>query len=310
MNKVEKQTKFEAKKQISIFNNLSLLLFKSFIKEPKSIVFMLIVPIFFNIMFFFIMGSKYNQVGDTEKYAILFSYTLLPSMTCLTLLTPAVVEWKNSVFLKRIDITGIRKSVFIAALWLVYLTAGIVSFFILMIFNIIFSEILNASSGGNDPTLIQLMGKINWGYFLLAMILITLTSIALATMFGGLFSSSGSSQGVIMMVYFFSIFLSGIMLPPEIFETSKGMIIMTYFIPHKYGVFLFLYATRGWGKGGWDAPFNKHYTQKMEENGILSPDKLIGQDFTTTWQPILGAILILAAIFTITTFTFKWSAKK
>ncbi|AUM62732.1 ABC transporter permease [Spiroplasma monobiae] len=310
MNKVGKQVNFDAKKQISIFNNLSLLLFKSFIKEPKSIIFMIVVPIFFNIMFFFIMGGKYGQTPGTEKFAILFAYTLLPCMTCLTLLAPAVVEWKNSVFLKRIDITGIRKSVFIAALWLVYLIAGIVSFIIMMLFNIIFSEILNAMSVEKANTLIKLMGNIHWGYFLLSMVLITLTSIALATMFGGIFSSSGSSQGMIMMVYFFSIFLSGIMLPPEIFETSKGMIIFTYFIPHKYGVFLFLYATRGWNNGGWDNPFNKHYEIKFDDTGKPTPGDFIGQDFTSTWQPIIGAILILAAIFTITTFTFKWSAKK
>ncbi|WP_339020279.1 ABC transporter permease [Spiroplasma endosymbiont of Atherix ibis] len=302
MNKVKKHSKFEVKKQISIFKNLSLLLYKSFIKEPKSIIFMIFVPIFFNIMFFFIMGAKIQG----EKYGVLFGYTLLPCLTCLTLLAPAVVEWKNSVFLKRIDITGIRKSMFIAALWFVYLIAGIVAFFLMMIFNLIFSQIHKLVSSSDLLSFAQLLGQINWGYMLLSMILITLTSIALATFFGGLFSSVGSMQGMIMMIYFFSIFLSGIMLPPEAFETSKGMIIFTYFIPHKYGVFLFLYATRGWSDKGWDSGFNKHYSNPME----TTSENFIGQDFTSTWQPILGAILILIAIFALTSFTFKWSAKK
>ncbi|AUB31576.1 ABC transporter permease [Spiroplasma floricola] len=302
MTKTEKKNKFEVKKQISIFNNLSLLLYKSFIKEPKSIIFMIFVPIFFNIMFFFIMGAKIQG----EKYGALFGYTLLPCLTCLTLLAPAVVEWKNSVFLKRIDITGIRKSMFIGALWFVYLIAGIVAFFLMMIFNLIFSQIHKLVSSSDALSFAQLLGKVNWGYMLLSMILITLTSIALATFFGGLFSSVGSMQGMIMMIYFFSIFLSGIMLPPEAFESSKGMIIFTYFIPHKYGVFLFLYATRGWSDKGWESGFNNHYKNPMQPIS----EEFIGKDFTATWQPILGAVLILAAIFALTTFTFKWSAKK
>ncbi|ALD66492.1 ABC transporter permease [Spiroplasma cantharicola] len=295
MNKLKKQKDVNIKKQISIFNNLSLLLSKSFIKEPKSIIFMLIVPIFFNIMFFFIMGEKAAIGGNGNPNSILFAYTLLPCLTCLTLLAPAVVEWKNSVFLKRIDITGIRKGMFIGALWFVYLIAGIISFILMMIFNLIFSEIYSLALNKNDPTFAKLLGGVHWGYLLLSMILITLTSIALATMFGGLFSSVGSMQGMIMMIYFFSIFLSGIMLPPETFESSKGMIIFTYFIPHKYSVFIFLYATRGWSDKGWDSGFNLHDGSK---------------DFTATWQPVLGAILILIAIFTITTLTFKWTAKK
>ncbi|WP_342259150.1 ABC transporter permease [Spiroplasma endosymbiont of Dioctria linearis] len=294
MNKLKKQKDLNIKKQISIFNNLSLLLSKSFIKEPKSIIFMIVVPIFFNIMFFFIMGEKSGQ-----GHSILFAYTLLPCLTILTLLAPAVVEWKNSVFLKRIDITGIRKGMFIGALWFVYLIAGIIAFILMMIFNLIFSEIYSLALNDNQPTFAKLLGDVHWGYLILSMILITLTSIALATMFGGLFSSVGSMQGMIMMVYFFSIFLSGIMLPPETFESSKGMIIFTYFIPHKYAVFIFLYATRGWNGDGWDSEFNWH--QKLGDGS---------RDFTATWQPVLGAILILITIFIITTLTFKWTAKK
>lgn len=300
MNKVEKQSNFDLKKQFHIFNNLALLIYKSFIKEPKSIIFMIFVPIFFNIMFFFIMGAKIQG----EKYASLFAYTLLPSLTCLTLLAPAVVEWKNTVFLKRIDTTGIKKSMFVAALWLVYLIAGIIAFFLMMIFNLIFCELHKLMTKSNATSFASLLDDVNWGYLLLSVVLITLTSIALATMFGGLFSLVGSMQGMIMMVYFFSIFLSGIMLPPEAFETSKGMIIFTYFIPHKYSVFLFLYATRGWSDQKWDSGFNTHYKDPATKTDF------IGQDFSATWQPVLGALLILIAIFAITSLTFKWSAKK
>lgn len=274
------------KKQSSIFNNLNLLVYKSFIKEPRSIIFMLIVPIFFSVMFFFIF--KGNESAPF-KGALLFNYALLPCLTVLTSLTPAIVEWKNSVFLKRIDITGVKKSMFIASIWLVYLLAGLFFYILVLCFNLVFSIVVLGTGVNND--FLYSFKTINFGYLFLSIILICATSIALATLFGGIANSSGSIQGIVMMVYFFSIFLSGVMLPAQALFTNKGIVIFTYFIPHKYPVFLYMYAfnSNGWINGS---------VQGLEKS------------FTAIWQPIVGSFAILAVLFTLTTFTFKWTAKR
>ncbi|AVN62646.1 ABC transporter permease [Mesoplasma coleopterae] len=283
----KKMDTFNFKKQSSVFKNLTLLVYKSFIKEPRSIIFMLVVPIFFSVMFFFIFKGK----DETVTGALLFNYALLPCLTVLTSLTPAIVEWKNSVFLKRIDITGVKKSMFIASIWLVYLLAGLFFYFVVLSFNLIFSIAVLGTGAKND--FINQFKVINFGYLFLAIILICATSIALATLFGGIANSSGSIQGVVMMVYFFSIFLSGVMLPAQSLFTSKGIVIFTYFIPHKYPVFLYMYA---FNAEGW-----KNSTQSTQ--GLV-------KSFTDVWQPIVGSLAILAGLFTLTTFTFKWTAKR
>ncbi|ATQ35818.1 ABC transporter ATP-binding protein [Mesoplasma entomophilum] len=278
---------FNFKKQSSIFKNLTLLVYKSFIKEPRSIIFMLIVPIFFSVMFFFIFKEKSGQYAGS----LLLNYALLPCLTVLTSLTPAIVEWKNSVFLKRIDITGVKKSMFIASIWLVYLLAGLFFYILVFSFNLVFSIAVLGTNNSNS--LLQSFKTINFGYLLLAIILICATSIALATLFGGIANSSGSIQGVVMMVYFFSIFLSGVMLPADSLYSNKGIVIFTYFIPHKYPVFLYMYALDS----------ERWLSSVSGSQGIV-------KSFTSSWQPIVGSLAILAGLFTLTTFTFKWTAKR
>ncbi|ATZ21171.1 ABC transporter permease [Mesoplasma coleopterae] len=285
----KKMDTFNFKKQSSIFKNLTLLVYKSFIKEPRSIIFMLIVPIFFSVMFFFIFGKE----GKT-----LFNYALLPCLTVLTSLTPAIVEWKNSVFLKRIDITGVKKSMFIGSIWLVYLLAGIFFYIVVLSFNAILSII--ALGTGDSNSFLKAFSSIKIGYLLLSIILICATSIALATLFGGIANSSGSIQGIVMMVYFFSIFLSGIMLPTESLFKSQGMVIFTYFIPHKYPVFLYMYS---FSKTGWTETYQGMQGTQVTFQGAVN-------SFTSSWQPIVGSLAILAGLFTLTTFTFKWTAKR
>ncbi|WP_338971251.1 ABC transporter permease [Spiroplasma endosymbiont of Panorpa germanica] len=283
------KSEFGLKRSLNVFKNLFLLISKSFFRNARGPLFMFIVPIFFMIMFFSVIGNK-SSGGQS-----LYPYLLLPSLTILTSLAPAIVEWKNSVFLKRIDTTGVKKGMFLGALWLFYLLVSLVALVVMFIVALIIGEIIKSPEG--TKSFASTLSQINWGWLILATILVSLTSIGLATLFGGLFNSEGAMQGIVMMVYFFSIFFSGIMIDPSVVETSKGMMIFTYFIPHKYSVFLFLYATQGSINSGWDSSFNNHVA-------------FGGKDFTATWQPILGATLIIAALFLITVFTFKWSAKK
>lgn len=299
MNKLQitkSKPSFDLKKTAGIFNNLLLLISKSYFRNARGPLFMFVVPTFFTVLFFFILGNKFSG------HMSLYGYMLLPALTIMTSLAPAIVEWKNSVFLKRIDTTGVKKSMFLGALWSFYVILGFVAFIFMIIISLILSLIAAPSQDeiGFKGTLIESFAKINWGFLILSLLLVMLTTIGIATLFGGLFNNEGSMQGIIMMVYFFSLFLSGIMLPPVMFEKSQFMIGFTYIIPLKYAVFLFLYATQGFvDASGWNSSFNNH-----EINGIYI------QDFSATWQPILGAILIIVALFITTTFTFKWVAKK
>ncbi|WP_027063419.1 ABC transporter permease [Mesoplasma seiffertii] len=280
-----KKSDINLKKNTGIFTNLFKLVSKSFFRNPRGPLFMFIVPVFFMILFYFVLPQQGN-IGASS----LFGYTLLPALTILTSLAPAIVEWKNSVFLKRIDTTGVKKGMFLGAIWLFYLVVSLGA----LVFMILVA--MAVGSGNSQMTFISSMKNVNWPLMILATIFVALTSIGIATLLGGLFSSEGGMQGIVMMIYFFSIFFSGIMIPPQVLMNSKFMIIFTYFVPHKYAVFLFLFAVQG-KAAGWDSSFNKYPEINM-------------QNFTATWQPVLGSILIIVTLFVATTLTFKWSAKK
>ncbi|WP_026389279.1 ABC transporter permease [[Acholeplasma] multilocale] len=317
---VSKEVKsFDLRKTAGIFNNLTILISKSFFRNPRGPIFMFVVPVLFALMFFFIMGNKF------AGHSSLIAYTLIPALTILTSLAPAIVEWKNSVFLKRIDTTGIKKSMFLAALWGFYLVMGILSFFFMLLVVMGIGAIaepaleLPSTEGiiGADAlakaSIFKILKEANWAMMLFSMILVTLTSIAIATFLGGLFNSEGAIQGIVFLIYFFSIFMAGVLLPPNMLVKSQGLMFVTYIIPFKFSIYLFLFATQGAivanavpGASGWDAPFNKHVEYTVGGNS----ESFNGMDFTATWQPVLVAILLIAALFVVTSFTFKWSAKK
>lgn len=290
-----KQVKhINVKKQTSIYKNLSLLIFKSFTKDSRNIIFMIFVPFFFSVMFFFIFD---------KQGLYLLKYSLLPCATILTALTPQLVEWKNSVFLKRIDITGVKKSLFLICLWTVFLLSGMIGFVIVFLANFLVS--LAVLGNGEANGFIQSFHHIRIGYFILSVILICIISIALSTFIGGIFNQSGAAQGITMMIYFFSIFLSGMMLPTFALYSSKTTVYLSYFIPHKYPMFIYLYSLseHSWLEFFIDPSFNQ--ATQVTFQGLEG-----SHSFTSTWQPIIGSLGIIAGFFILSSFTFKWSAKR
>lgn len=276
--KPKQKINFEQTK--SHFWGLFKLIGKSFYRDPRGPLFLYVVPVFFLILFYFVIGGQMNDEG---KVSILFSYLLLPGLTILTSLAPAIVGWKNSVFLKRIDSTGVNKSLFLVALWSFYFLVGLSG---------VLFQFLFAMAIGNK-IFIGHLASIQWGYFFLGVFYTIILAIAIATLLGGLFNNEGVMQGLTMMIYFLSIFLSGIMLYPTLFETSEVVRIFTYLIPQKYASFLILLSQDVQGLGG---AFNN-----------ANPNH---PDFTAVWQMIVGGLLFIVAFFAVTNFTFKWTAKK
>ncbi|AHI52967.1 ABC transporter permease [Spiroplasma culicicola] len=284
--------KFESR----IFANLMLIISKSFFKSPKGLIFTLVVPICFALMFFFIMGNKF------AGHFSLLGYTILPAIAIIMSLSSSIVEWKNSIFLKRIENTGIKKSLFLISLWLFYLMICIASFIIMLLFVMIMGAIIapnyqGANQDQMNSSIFVILKNINWGLMLFSVLLVSLTSIVISTFIGGILKTEGSANGISLMIFFFSLFWSGIVLPSNMFENTKGMLLSTYLVPFKYSFFIFLYATQGKvTQLGWEAPFNNHGD--------------VGYDFTATWQPVLISLLLITIVATTTVFTFKWISRK
>ncbi|ATZ18478.1 ABC transporter ATP-binding protein [Williamsoniiplasma somnilux] len=265
------KTDFKLKQNTRAFNNVFLLVFKSFVRNPRGPLFMYVVPTFFMILFYFVLDFAPDSSGINQA-KILLPYSVLPALTILTSLTPAIIEWKNSVLLKRVEITGISKSLFLLALWFVYFIIGLSGVIVEMLVALIIGQ----------KDFLDVLSSLDWGLFIVGIVLTIFTSIAISSFIGGIMSSDGAAQGVIMMLYFFSIFMSGIMLPPAIIEGQVVTRIISFILPHKYAVYPLLYAQNSVGL----------------------------QSFHEVWVPILISIGIIISFFVVTSFTFKWSSKK
>ncbi|ASP28501.1 ABC transporter permease [Spiroplasma corruscae] len=279
--------KFNLKQNTLIFTQLFKLIAKSFFKNVRGPLFTYIIPIFFTTLFYFLFSKE----NSSNRGSAILGYLALPCLTILTSLSTSIVEWKNSILLKRIDTTGISKKNFVFCLWLFYFLIG---------WSGVVVEIIAGLAIGTSDV-IELYKNMNWGYFILAISLIALMTIGLATLIGGNFSDSGATEGTAMIIYFICIFFSGIMLDPRLFESVNGVRIFTYFIPLKYPVALLLFSQ--FSKGDWNhAGFN---TGNWNDNGDANYHV-----FTSTWQPLLGAILIIVLLFILTSLTFKWHKKR
>lgn len=284
--------KIEFKSKINVFSALFYILNKSFFKTFKGIIYTFVLPLLFLIMFKFIFQSVAFTKDPTTNNLInqinLLSYTLLPLATMLILLSSSIVEWKNSVFLKRIDNSGISKLSFIFVLWLYYFLISIVGFLFLFSFSFVLGQ----------SDYINTFKNMNWGYIILGILLISFTSISLATLIGGIFDNNGIVQGIVVGIFFISIFMSGMLLSPAMFEKSDVTRYITYFIPFKHAMFVFLYGAFG-------------VTNMKSPGAIYNHSGYVrGFDYTQIWQPILIAVLLILIFLLVSLKTFKWSVTR
>ncbi|ATZ20468.1 ABC transporter permease [Mesoplasma lactucae] len=251
------------------FNSTFVLIAKSWIKDPSGIISLFVIPTFYFVIFYFLLRNKYSQS--------LIGYLMLPPLTVITTLGTGLINWKNSVFLKRIDTTGISKTTFLLSLWTFNLLVGLLGVCVQIIVGLIIAQ--------GDA--VDQYNSMNWGWFILGTIFISLMSIGLATLIAGIFSSQSMVQGVTMIIYFLSLFLSGIMIPYTTIGSVKALRIISYFTPYMYG---------------------NAVTSKSIESAWQMFDGPTYQVFTEIWQPCVASAGIIVALFAITTMTFKWSS--
>ncbi|AGM26088.1 putative ABC transporter permease [Spiroplasma syrphidicola EA-1] len=277
------------KSNFSIFTELILLINKSFFREKRGPIFIFIVSTIFLVVFYYIFNNFQESGGGTKiKTLLLFIYMLLPALSIIVSLSTTLVDWKKSVFLKRIDATGVKKSTFLVLLALFYLFLGIIGFFFEMLFGVMIAT--------ND--FIAVFKNINWGYLMLALMLTILLSIAIAFLLGGIFSNEGITNSIAIIIYILTLLLSGVLIYPPTISFDFGVRVLTYFIPHKYPIFLFYYAITG---TNWEAQFNTGIGVSLGERTEYY------HHFTSTWQPIVASILLLAVFIGATKFLFKWN---
>ncbi|AHI58185.1 hypothetical protein P344_04300 [Spiroplasma mirum ATCC 29335] len=93
---------------------------------------------------------------------------------------------------------------------------------------------------------VNYLATINWGYFILEVILFIFVSIGIGILIGGggLAKSTGTAQALTLSIYFPSMFLSEIMNPAYVIAEARNIFNdIGYIFPHKYAATITIY---GW----------------------------------------------------------------
>ncbi len=160
----------------------------------------------------------------------------------------AIMEFKNSVLLKRIGATPIKPIDFILCVVIVYL-----SFIILQIFWIILWMVLifgfHDFSGLNDQTItgIQLMfhGSVDWGGFIVSEIYIVLLACIVGIFVSSVSKTAAQATALSMAFFFLAMLLSGQLIPIYTIDNNPFFKVVSWMTPFRYGNQLAFMAWNG-----------------------------------------------------------------
>lgn len=178
----------------------------------------------------------------------------------------ALLEFKNSVLLKRIGATNIKPWMFVMNVCVFYSTILFVSFFwailwIVLIFGFTktSSEILSSADGesanillvnflfGNETIYLGkiLIQNIQWGGVIVSLIYNILLTIGFGVFVSSIAKSSVIASGMASIVFFLSMFLGGQLFPITSINANEPLRIFSYIAPFRYGTGLFNSAWAG-----------------------------------------------------------------
>lgn len=202
------------------------------------------VPFFllaYPILILFLQGFAFSDMGPDPKTGILPIHSLVGSISMVQamsvgifIIPQTILEFKNSVLMKRIGATNIRPVFFVISV----ITIGFIFILVAFLWTLLWAGIFFGSrftwrvvSLPTDilPTIPFLM-------------ILIITSIALGMMFASIFRSTTSFIAISNVFYLPVAFLSGGFIPVEMINNNDILKYITYINPFKYCLDPFLAA--------------------------------------------------------------------
>ncbi|QHX35699.1 ABC transporter ATP-binding protein [Spiroplasma sp. TIUS-1] len=203
---------------------LSKLLFKYYLKGGAVPFFVFIFPI----ILLFLQGFAFQNIGgEGTIHGIIGALAAMQIIACGIFIIPqTILDFKNSVLMKRIGATNIKPFVFV-------LTVNLTGILI-MILGFLWTLLMGALMFG--------WGDMGWsiawanltGPSLLFLLLILISAISLGMMLASIFKSTTTYIAVSNVIYMPVAFLSGSFLPTSMIEGSDVLKYATYINVFKY----------------------------------------------------------------------------
>ncbi|WHQ36676.1 hypothetical protein [Spiroplasma sp. SV19] len=272
------------------------LLFASVYKNLRTYIYVYIVPIIFMLGVY-----MYQSFGGANKLLppLIMGLLLIPGFGIAILLNTLISEWKASIFLKRIHVIGTSKSQFLLAIWIVGYVIGLSAILfgaiIMVTINAIYSpsgtnDFLEAFSFLSYGTFGQAF--LAWAGFFLGASIVVLSSIGVATLIAGSLKSISLTQSLVILFLFFAVIFSDLFLSPSTMAGSKVTVVMSYFVPQKYGAWTTFYATS-------DGNINYFLSKPVSA--------LITVSFNNIYGPIFGGLGYCTGLFVASLFLLNWN---
>lgn len=194
--------------------------------------------IFYPILNLLLLGYAYDSVNLEALKEIIQGITVVQIISIGIFVMPeTIIDFKNSVILKRIGATHIKSSVFIISLAILGILFGFFTYF----WSILWAGIFFAGNHGWA----NLLDLKNLGTALPFLIIILASSSGFGLMLTIFFKSSASFIAASNFAFVIISFLSGGFTPIRTLELDNVLKILVYFNPFYYVIHLYLVALNG-----------------------------------------------------------------
>lgn len=281
----------EHKNNIIIFNHCIVYMFKSILKTFRTYVYLLIAPIIFLTLVYFLTSQsiiKYN------RYIIISSYILLPILFNIFLIGYLICEWRESVFLKQLHNFGITKIGFICSLLIVIFTISFTAVWLLIGYLFMLDKF-----EGNNLMIVWILAikTFSQGF---GMIFSIILDIFLIFFCGILISGSIKNPYLIQtlnIVVFLTSILFGDFFIDMTYAISSPTIIIGYFVPQKYITWInYIFYSES----------NKYYYNFFQ----IVPTVDYKLSFTNVYQPIFSSLVFITLFAGGSYFSFLHGTRK
>ncbi len=193
------------------------------------------------ILLLFLQGSAFknspDNFGPDYIHSLVGSLSMTQAMSVGIFIVPqTILEFKNSVLLKRIGATNIKPFFFVTAV----IAVGFLFIFFAFLWTLLWAGIFFGNDFGWDFVSLPKHISISIPY----VVLMFVSSITFGIMLASLFKSTTAFIAVSNTIFLPIAFLSGSFVPMDLIEKSNVLSILTYFSPFKYVLDPFLQAWR------------------------------------------------------------------
>lgn len=178
----------------------------------------------------FIYMIIYVAIGNNELFfsglSSYISFSILPLV--LISLPLALVEFKNSIVLRKISTSSISSFKFCCIIFTYYLLTAIISNIIVII---LFAIFLNKDVS-------TYFCIINWGEFIYSLLMLYISSLSVGLLLGVLIKKVNQAQIFGFLILFVSITLAGQLMPLKVLGTVEALKYISLFSPISYSMSL------------------------------------------------------------------------